>query len=149
MTFEIVKDKHRKFPNSYISIPNRGSRYSAGYDFKSVENKTLSPGETYIFWTDLKVKISKLAFMLLVVRSSVGIKKKLRLANTIGIIDSDYYGNEDNDGNIGICLYNYGSREVEINKGDRIAQGIIMPYISLEPLEELQERKGGIGSTGD
>ncbi len=149
MIFEIVENKHRKFPDIDISIPEKGSKFSAGYDFKSNETYTLKPNEKHIFWTDIKVKISRVSFLMLIVRSSIGIKKNLRLANTIGIIDADYYENPDNDGNIGICLHNYGDTAIEIKKGDRIVQGIVIPYISFEPLGEIKPRDGGIGSTGE
>ena len=63
------------------------------------------------------------------IRSSLGVKHLLALANGTGIIDSSYYGNPGNDGNIGICLVNWGSEPVVIEKGERIAQGIFKKYL--------------------
>jgi dUTP pyrophosphatase len=85
--------------------------------------------------------------LMLYVRSSIGIKKGLVLANGTGIIDYDYYSNEDNDGNIGICLLNISDKEVTIEAGERIAQGIFLPYLISENGNSEEERKGGIGST--
>lgn len=149
MKFEIVRDKHRKFGNlKNIDLPVKGSTDSAGYDFKSNEFYALNPNDKHIFWTDIKAKLNKGTFLLLVIRSSVGIKQNIRLANTIGIVDSDYYGNKDNDGNIGICLHNYGDEMIFINRGDRIAQGIVVPYESLDNVNKINKRIGGFGSTG-
>ena len=70
------------------------------------------------------------------------------LKNLTAIIDSDYYENESNDGNIGICLYNYGAKEVTIEKGERIAQGIFKQFLVADSGNTDKERNGGIGSTG-
>ena len=88
-------------------------------------------------------------FLLVDVRSSIGTKKSLMLKNTIGIIDASYYGNPSNDGNIGVCLYNFGDEAVTIEEGERIAQGIFLYYLTPDDDNVLQaERKGGFGSSG-
>lgn len=148
MRFEIVEDEHRKFPSQTIKLPERASVHSAGYDFKSNEWYTLLPNAKHIFWTDIKCNLEENTFLMLVVRSSYGINKSIRLANTIGIIDKDYYNNENNDGNIGICLYNYGLDTITIELGDRIAQGIVIPTLYDKDKTE-KKRIGGIGSTNE
>lgn len=150
--FEVVKDVCRKHPDEEIKLPTKGTRYSAGYDFYSNESVMISPQETYPFHTDIKVKLEKDEFLMIVPRSSIGIKKHLMLMNTVAIIDSDYYNNEDNDGNIILALYNYYNYGVSwIENGERIAQGIVCKYVnSTEDLSHstTKKRKGGIGSTG-
>ena len=70
------------------------------------------------------------------------------VANTIGVIDSDYYGNVSNDGNLGFRLYNYGDTPYEIKAGDKIGQGVFMKYLTVDDEEEItNERVGGFGST--
>ena len=85
-------------------------------------------------------------FLMLDVRSSLG--GKFMLANTIGIIDSDYYGNPDNDGNIGIFLKNISNETQTIKKDDRVAQGIFLKYLIADNDNFISKiRKGGHGST--
>ena len=87
-------------------------------------------------------------FLMIDVRSSMG--GKFMLANTIGIIDSDYYSNPDNDGNIGIFLKNISNDTQVIKKDDRIAQGIFVKYLKADnDYYSSNLRKGGHGSTND
>jgi len=148
MRFEIVKNKYRKFPNEIIKLPERKTTYSAGYDFYSNETHKLKQNECYIFWTDVKIKLEWLTFLQISIRSSLGLKN-LRLANGIGIVDSDYYDNPNDDGNIGIALINESHTPYLIQKGDRIAQGIILPHLMIGAGYDKvrNKRKGGWGST--
>ena len=84
----------------------------------------------------------------IVPRSSIGFKKGLMLINTIGIIDSDFYNNPDNDGNIGFKLKNLTDKTVEIKAGERIMQGIFEKYLIVDDDECEKIRVGGIGSSG-
>jgi dUTP pyrophosphatase len=146
--FYIVKDEFRKYLNKDIKLPTRATQNSAGYDFYSPDNFIINSKAFAIIATDIKVNMCGDEFLQIVPRSSIGIKKNLMLKNTIGIIDSDYFENEENDGNILIALYNYGNEKVEIKEGERIAQGIFCKYgvtIDDKPLTIL--RKGGIGSS--
>jgi dUTP pyrophosphatase len=149
MPFEIVEDKHRKFEDKDIKLPIRATRESAGYDIYSNEKYIIEPGQKHIFWTDVKIKLPHGLFLMIVPRSSSGIKYDITLGNTIGIVDGDYYGNPDNDGNIAVCLKNNKDEPFRVDIGDRIAQGIILCFGRMEdePVSE-EERKGGIGSTG-
>ena len=147
MRFEIVDWKFRKHPDKEIILPTKATRHSAGYDFYSNETFSIKPGETKILWTDVKVKLTPEEFLMIVPRSSIGLKKNLMLSNTVGIIDSDYYGNLENDGNIGIAIYNYGNKTREIREGERIAQGIVLKFED-NTLQAYGKRKGGFGSTG-
>jgi dUTP pyrophosphatase len=146
--FKKVSDEHRKFKNAEINLPKRGTKNSAGYDFFSNENIELLPNQKHLFWTDVKSYMQDDEVLKIYVRSSIGIKKGLILANTVGIIDSDYYENSSNNGNIGICLYNNSLEKQNIEKGEKIAQGIFTKYLITDDDDNQIERTGGIGHTG-
>lgn len=145
--FEIVREDMRK-TSINITLPTRGSKTSAGYDFYSTETFTLKSNESKLIWTDVKAYMQVGEVLNIYVRSSIGIKKSLTLKNFTGIIDQDYFENENNDGNIGICLYNYGDKEVTIEEGERIAQGIFMNFLEADNGNTNKVRVGGVGSTG-
>lgn len=132
----------------HVVLPKRGSSKSAGYDFVTPITVTINPGEKKLIWTDVCSYMKDDEVLELFVRSSVGIKKQLMLANVTGIIDSDYYANSSNFGNIGICLYNYGMEAITLEAGERIAQGIFKKYLTADGDETVGVRAGGIGSTG-
>ncbi len=142
--FEIAKG----YEDMNVILPKRGSKHSAGYDFFSLEEYTLHPKEVHLFQTGVKARMNKDEVLLLVVRSSIGIKKGLSLANQVGVIDSDYYGNEKNDGHILIALRNESENDVTITKEERIAQGIFVHYLVTDDDMTKETRIGGIGSTG-
>lgn len=146
--FEIVKPEHRKFLVD-IQAPMRSTTHSAGYDLFSNEDYELKPIERHVFWMDIKVFMMPGEVFKIYVRSSLGFKHGIQIANGTGIIDKDYYSNVDNDGNIGVCLINLSDTVVKINKGDRIAQGIFEYFLEAETGFQVkdEERKGGIGST--
>lgn len=130
--------------------PVRADGESAGYDFSS-PIKVIIPakGQTLI-WTNVKAYMLDDEVLKLFVRSSIGIKKGLVLANIVGIIDSSYYSNKDNDGNIGICLRNTTDEDIIIKAGERIAQGIFEKYlVADEDITLKDNRDGGIGSSND
>jgi len=109
----------------------------------------LEPGYTKVIFTDVKCFLLPEELLYLHVRSSVGTYLNVCLANGTGVIDSDYYENENNDGNIGISLYNFGNKTVTLREGDRIAQGVIHRIVLDESDEGVtDERKGGFGHTG-
>jgi len=129
-------------------LPVRGDKGSAGYDFYSKEAVTIQPGKSYLFWTDVCAYMQEDEVLLIHVRSSIGIKKGLVLKNTTGVIDSSYYANPSNGGNIGICLYNNSNKPVTIERQERIAQGCFHHYlVADEDVTLHEERVGGIGSS--
>ena len=82
-------------------------------------------------------------------RSSIGFKTGIRLSNTVGIVDADYYNNPDNEGHIFIKFFNPTDKDYQIHIGDKIAQGIFAKYLVVDDEEEIKtERSGGLGSTG-
>ena len=132
-----------------IILPKRSTKNSAGYDIRSIESYTLKPGESKVFKTGIKVSMNHDEVFFIFDRSSFGFKYDIMLSNSVGVIDSDYYNNEDNEGHFSVKLLNLGTNDVQINIGDRIAQGIFVKYLTVDDEEEIQsKRKGGIGSTG-
>ena len=85
--------------------------------------------------------------LLLYNRSSNPGKRGLILANSVGVVDKDYYGNPDNDGHIMFAFYNIKDEDVEIKKGDAIGQAIFQKYLITDTDVANGERVGGFGST--
>lgn len=144
--FEVVKDEFRKNPDVEIKLPTRGSKNSAGYDFYSPIDAIIQPNEMVMIWTDVKAHMYYDNALLIIPRSSMG-KHPIMISNTVGLIDSDYYGNESTDGNIGFRLFNLGTTPYEIKAGDRIGQGIFIKYGTVKDDHTNTERTGGFGST--
>lgn len=131
-----------------VRLPERSTKYSAGYDFFCPYPVAIAPGQTIKIKTWVKARFPRGEFLMICDRSSFGIKKHLTIPNGVGIIDSDYYGNENNDGNIIAALYNFGKEPVQINTGDKICQGIFIPFKVTDDDIATGERTGGVGSTG-
>ena len=147
--FEVVDDRYRKHPNIDIQRPKRSTKDSAGYDICTpVEIRIPAGGISEAVQTDIKAYMLDDEVLEIYPRSSLGFKKSLMLINTVGIIDSDYYSNPDNDGNIGFKLKNLTDKEVVIEAGEKIMQGIFNKYLKTDDDNTLEERTGGIGSTG-
>lgn len=108
-------------------------------------DKSLKP---YLVPTGIKAYMQPDEVLILVNRSSGPLKRRLILPNGVGIIDADYYDNPANEGEIFVQLVNYGLRDYHIKKGERIAQGIFVPYLVADQEEVPQaKRSGGFGST--
>lgn len=158
-----------------ILLPLRGTKVAGGYDFYTPVDLEIKPQEKVFFWTDVKAYMQDDEVLLLDVRSSIGIKQDLMLSNTIPVIDSDYYNNPNNEGNIGISIRNlkpklelvgYEELDLEFEKikipqikdlteentvyikaGERVAQGIFVKYLESDNCNTEHSRDGGIGST--
>lgn len=130
-----------------ITIPVRATRGSAGYDFFSPIDIDIAPGAFAKIPTGIRCYIEDGYFLSLYPRSSLGFKFQMALANTVGIIDADYY-NSSNEGHIICGIVNHGERIISIRKGDRFCQGIFLPYLLAEEDEVLGKRDGGFGSSG-
>lgn len=145
--FEIAKG----FEDKNINLPIRKTKYSAGYDMEAAEDviipsfkKGLKPT---LVKTGLKAYMEEDEMLLLYNRSSNPGKKGLILANSVGVVDKDYYGNPDNDGHIMFAFFNIKDEDIEIKKGDVIGQGIFQKYLVVDNDLAEGERKGGFGST--
>lgn len=144
--FEAVSDNFRK-NSSDIKLPTRATKHSIAYDFYSPIDIIIEPMKSAMIWTDVKVKFNTDEAFLINVRSSMG-KHPIMIANTQGWIESDYYSNPDNDGNIGVRLFNLGTEPYVIKAGDRIAQGMFIKYLEADNGNTDAERNGGFGSSG-
>ena len=145
--FEPIIEEMRKGTMDYI-LPVRGSSGSAGYDISSPIDVIIEPHSSVLVWTNIKAYMLQDEVLEVYIRSSVGIKKGLMLKNTVGIIDSDYYSNESNDGNIGLNLRNMTDEAVVIEKGERICQCVFQKYLIADNDVYLSDsRVGGFGST--
>lgn len=135
--------------NEDYKEPKRATYESAGSDifYTGVRPIILNPNEKCVVITNVKAYMQTGEMLLADVRSSQGMFKDLMLANTIGVVDKDYYNNKGNEGNIGIGLRNLGKDTVVINTGDAIAQLIFVPYLAPDNPPEEVERKDGFGST--
>ena len=145
--FEIAKG----FENNGINLPERKTKYSAGYDVESAEDviipsfkKGMKPT---LVKTGIKAYMQNDEYLMLCNRSSNPGKKGLILANSVGIVDADYYGNPDNDGLIMYAFYNFFAEDVQIKKGDVIGQAIFKKYEIIDSDNASGERVGGFGST--
>lgn len=133
--------------NSY-NLPKRSTKYSAGYDFEALFDFVLKPNEIKKIPLGVKVQMNDDEMLMLVVRSSQGFKYNVRMCNQVGIFESDFYNNENNEGHMWLALQNHGEKDYVVKKGDRIAQGIFTKFLTVDDEEEiLNERKGGVGST--
>lgn len=130
-------------------LPYRGTKHSAGYDFTSPIDITIQPHSMAKIPTGIKAAMGDNEILSIYPRSSIGFKTGIRLANTVGIVDSDYYNNNDNEGHIFIKFYNPTDNLYVINTGEKIAQGIFTKYLTVDDENEINtERAGGLGSTG-
>ena len=138
--------------NEYIDIklPTRATKGSAGYDFSLPFSIQLEPNETIKIPTGIRWVTEDFEndiVLMIYPRSGLGFKYQLGLANTVGVIDSDYF-NSDNEGHIIIKLVNNGDKPMHLNKGDCFVQGIITPFLKTDgELDNYNERHGGMGST--
>lgn len=131
-----------------IRLPARKTAESAGYDIESAASADLLPGKVTVLPTGLKAYMGSGEYLAIHIRSSMGIKHGLSLANGTGIIDGDYYNNEGNEGHILIAVYNASDAVFHVEKGDRVAQGIFCRYLTADGDAADGVRRGGVGSTG-
>ena len=132
-----------------IELPKRSTSKSAGYDIRSVEEVTIKSHSSCVIKTGIKACMNSDEILYIYIRSSLGFKYDICLSNNVGVIDSDYYNNESNEGHIMIKLINHGDKDFEVHVGDRIAQCVFMKYLTVDDEEEIKNiRVGASGSTG-
>ena len=129
-------------------IPTYGTEFSAGADLYSVTEVIIAPGETAFLGTGIATAIPQGLVGLVYARSGMACKRNLAPANKVGVIDSDYRGE------IKVALHNHGNVPQTVQKGERIAQLVIAPYLRAEyeevdSLDDTKRGQGGFGSTGD
>ena len=131
-----------------ISLPSYGTGESAGFDLAAAHDATIAPGAVALVRTGLVIEVPAGHFLGIFARSSTPLKRGLVVANGVGVIDPDYSGPNDE---IMIQLLNFTAREVQIARGDRLAQGIVLPAprITWEEVPDIREAtRGGFGATG-
>lgn len=131
-----------------VELPQRKTARSAGYDLAAAAAVVVEPGRVALVPTGLKAYMGPDEVLLLTLRSSLAVKRGLMLANGVGVIDSDYADNPDNEGQILVALANAGAAPVTISAGERIAQGIFVTYLTTDDDAAAGDRQGGFGSTG-
>ena len=131
--------------DSIITLPKRATSGSAGYDFVTPFDIDLKPGETVIVPTGIRCKMDSDVVLMLYPRSGIGFITGARLANSTGVIDSDYYYS-DNEGHIMLKLVG-GFDELKLRAGAKVMQGVFTHYLLAEDDETKTTRNGGFGST--
>ena len=134
-------------PLAEIPLPRRATAGSAGYDFVCPLETVVPPGGTAMIPTGIRAVMEPGWVLVLFPRSSLGFRTGTRLANTAGIIDSDY-ALAKNEGHIMVKLRNPSRDAVTIGRGERFCQGIFLPYGTAEEEADFSAREGGFGSTG-
>lgn len=131
------------------TVPTMGSKFAAGADLYSAEDAdvVIAPSETKFIGTGLAMEIPEGYVGLVYARSGLACKRGLAPANKVGVVDSDYRGE------IKVALHNHGKEAQTVEKGERIAQMVIAPYLSVnyeeaDALSETERGEGGFGSTG-
>jgi dUTP pyrophosphatase len=143
---EAMAERKEYLPLAEIPLPRRATAGSAGYDFVSPLEVTVPAGGTALIPTGIRAEMEQGWVLMLFPRSSLGFRYSLRLANTVGVIDSDY-AFAKNEGHIMVKLRNPLDAPVTIAKGDRFCQGVFLPFGTAEEDEVTAGRTGGFGST--
>lgn len=145
--FEIAKG----WEDKNINLPVRKTKCSAAYDLEAAEDIVIPSFKLgmkpTLIPTGLKSYMMEDEVLIIVPRSSGPKKQGILFPHSMGVIDSDYYGNEDNDGHIFVQCINIKDEDVHIKKGEPIAQGFFQKYLVTDNDEAKGVRKGGFGST--
>ena len=144
--FEVVS----AYLDQEISLPVRKTAESAGYDIEAAKDCVLLPHQVTVIPTGLKAYMQPDEYLGVHIRSGLSIRQGVSMINGQGIIDADYYNNEENEGHIMLALINHSDNTVQITKGMRVAQGIFYCYrvVDGDAVGAGQKRQGGMGSTG-
>lgn len=160
--FEVITS----YQGKEIEVPQRATHQAAGYDFAAAEDRVIPSiwkqwfsrkigGDAAVeknlkpvlVPTGIKAYMGEEEFLQLANRSSNPLKRFLVLTNGVGVIDSDYYNNPSNEGHIMFQFTNFGLRDIQIKKGEKIGQGIFLPFLKADQDQSLGERTGGFGSS--
>lgn len=142
--FEVVS----RCKDMEVKLPKRKTKKSAGYDFFAIEDIELYPNKLYVLPTGVKAAMEDDEVLYLHIRSSAAFKRGVRMINSVAVIDSDFYNNETNEGEISLGLLSYNDDVVRIKKGECVAQGVFHKFLITDDDDADGERIGGIGSTG-
>ncbi len=137
---------HRLHP--HVSLPEYQTPGSAAFDLAASDDLSIAPGEVKLVPTGLVIEVPAGMFLGIFARSSTPLKRGLMVANGVGVVDSDYCGPKDE---IKIAVINVSRAVVDVKRGDRLAQGILLPAprVEWEEVGELRsDSRGGFGATG-
>lgn len=141
--FELVSSFKDK-----VLLPQRETGHAAGYDLKAAVSMEIAPNDIQLIPTGVKAYMQSGEVLYLFDRSSNPRKKGLVLINSVGVIDGDYYGNPVNEGHIFAQMKNITDKPVIVTAGERIVQGVFMPFLLADGDKATGVRTGGFGSTG-
>jgi dUTP pyrophosphatase len=130
-----------------VALPTYGTDESAGFDLAAAHDVTVAPGQITLIRTGLVIEVPTGHFLGIFARSSTPLKRGLAVANGVGIIDPDYSGPRDE---VMIQVHNFTARDVHVKRGDRLAQGIVLPAprVTWQEVDTIREvTRGGFGST--
>jgi|SRR5688572_1531845 len=131
-----------------VGLPQAATGRAAGVDLASAVDIEIPPRSIRLVGTGLVIAVPEGFFLGIFARSSTPLKRGLMVANGVGVVDADYCGPGDE---IKVQLLNFTDAPVQVKRGDRLAQGIVLPAPSIEwsEVEEMGEpTRGGFGSTG-
>lgn len=132
-----------------VRLPERSTAGSAGYDIAAAQDTVIPAKGTAVVPTGIKAYMLPDEVLQVYARSSLSKKKGLMLANSVGIIDADYYDNQENEGHIQLHVYNFTEAPVTLAKGERFCQGVFQKFLVVDAEPPVTTtRKGGHGSTG-
>ena len=144
---QFVRDGGDKSAYDGIKLPSRATAGSAGYDFFAPTELNIAAGETVRIASGIRCEMDNDRVLAIFPRSGLGFKYKLALDNTVGIIDADYFGAE-NEGHIMIKMTNRSDKDLTVAAGKAFAQGIFLAYYLTDDDDADGVRTGGFGSTG-
>jgi dUTP pyrophosphatase len=131
-----------------VSLPSYGTSEAAGFDLAAAHDLVVAPRQIALVRTGLVIEVPTGYFLAIFARSSTPLKRGLIISNGVGVIDPDYSGPNDE---VMIQVLNVTDSEVRISRGDRLAQGIVLPAprVTWEEVSEIREiTRGGFGATG-
>jgi dUTP pyrophosphatase len=134
--------------DSTVSLPSYGTSEAAGFDLAAAHDLVVAPRQIALVRTGLVIEVPTGYFLAIFARSSTPLKRGLIISNGVGVIDPDYSGPNDE---VMIQVLNVTDSEVRISRGDRLAQGIVLPAprVTWEEVSEIREiTRGGFGATG-
>jgi dUTP pyrophosphatase len=134
--------------DSTVSLPSYGTTEAAGFDLSAAQDITIAPGQVALVRTGLVIEVPSGYFLGIFARSSTPLKRGLMVANGVGVLDPDYSGPSDE---VLIEVLNFTHSEVHVARGDRLAQGIVLPAprVSWDEVSEIRDAtRGGFGATG-
>jgi len=131
-----------------LPLPGYGSSEAAGFDLAASHDIVVQPGQIALIRTGLIIEVPVGHFLGIFSRSSTPLKRGLLVANGVGVVDPDYSGPTDE---VMVQVLNFTQNEVQVRRGDRLAQGIVLPAprVTWDEVETIrQTTRGGFGATG-